>query len=87
MLEDTGYGVSEKASIERCKPDYEDQIKREKQYLDKVEKFLTATMEYLDGMNARRKMAELVGELYSRKVKHKRNIQSLIKQQEKEGGE
>ncbi len=86
MLDDIRDDISEGTS-KRCKPDYEGQIKRQQRSLIRVEIYLQATLNYLDGSLARNKMAELVGELVTLRDSLEKKIQYLVEAQEKEGGE
>ncbi len=83
MLENCEPLSSERKS-ERCKPDYEEIIKRVKTNLDKTIRFRDAALAYLEGKKALDKMAELIGELVTAANQLQRYYDMLIESQEKE---
>ena len=88
MLDDFGYDEPKgMMKAERCKPDYELMIKRERERLNKVDKLLEAIFNYIGTMVSKGKMAELIGELTCMSRRYNASIEDLIEQQEKEGGD
>ena len=84
MLEN-GMGVSEgSAKMRECKRDYEADINREKEMLRKAENLSSALFDYVGYTNLRGPLAELVGELVSKKRQTFHTIEMLIEAQEKE---
>ena len=81
MLEDSYAPVGEKRA-ERCKPDYEKMITKNKEKLRLNTDFQEAIFAYTGNTRLRNKMAELIGELVTEERMLQKNIQQLIKNQE-----
>ncbi|MCK4793086.1 MAG: hypothetical protein KAV87_55665 [Desulfobacteraceae bacterium] len=71
-------------SLERCKPDYETMISRQTEVLQKEEVFRDALLVYFRGKQARKGMAELIGEIVTKCNMLRDQLDALMKQQEKD---
>ena len=67
---------------ERCRPDYESQIKRQRERLEKSESLKHALLNYLDGRRTSGPLAEMLGELVTECVSYQKTIAELIERQE-----
>ena len=68
-------------SVERCKPNYEEMIKRARVGLARATDFRDAALSYFDGVTVRGPMAELIGELVMTCRTHEKTINELIVRQ------
>lgn len=66
---------------ERCRPDYEAQIKGLRLKLTKSETLKNSVIFYLDGRKAKRQLAEMLGELVTECLFYEKRIEELIEQQ------
>lgn len=90
MLEDIyvgpqsiGGGMSR--GLEQCKPDYETMISNQTETLRKEEIFRDALLLYFQDKQARKEMAELIGEMVTKCNLLRRSLDALVKQQEEDG--
>ena len=67
---------------ERCRPDYEAQIKRQRERLEKSESLKHALLNYLDGRRTGGPLAEMLGELVTECMSYEKSIADLIARQE-----
>lgn len=79
--ENTGMEMAKK---ERCRPDYESMINNLQAKLKRTATFADAALEYFEGRTAKNEMAELIGELVTRRDMLTRELAMLIKQQEED---
>ena len=87
MLEDGMGHPDQGVKMERCKPDYETDIKRNQEVLAKTQNFKNALLEYVGYAPLRGTLAELVGELFCKERQILHTIEMLIEAQEKESAE
>lgn len=85
LINNCGQPTMVEMKSERCKPDYEAMILRCREMLSKTEKYLNATMEFFNHDEVDGKIAELVGELYSRRVRLEKEVHVLIERQQNDG--
>ena len=71
-----------KMVAERCRPDYEAQIKGLKEKFDRSESLKMALLNYLNGRKVKGSLAEMLGELVSESVNLSKSITELIARQE-----
>jgi hypothetical protein len=67
---------------ERCRPDYEAQIKNQREKLSKAENLKSALLDYLNHRRISGPLAEMLGELVSETVSLEKTIADLIQRQE-----
>ena len=87
MLDELRDSPSETGANQKCKPNYEHMIKVANAKLTKNVGLREAIFAYAGNVRLRKKMAELVGELYSEQRQLEVKISDLIKEQEKDSGE
>jgi len=79
---DNGPHMEDKIGAQRCKPDYEGMISRNRANAERYAKFISAFYEFIGHESVRDKMAELLGELVSIERRFRMEIENLIKAQE-----
>lgn len=84
-MTDNYLGQSEKKA-ERCRPDYEAQIRNMNDKLSKNKALFAALMEYLAGKRVKGSLAEMIGELVSEERQLSIAITHAIAQQETDSG-
>ena len=67
---------------ERCRPDYEAQIKNQKEKLTRAEGLKETLLYYLNGRRVSGSLAEMLGELVSECASLEKSITELIERQE-----
>lgn len=85
MLSSSGCSGAQISSTgERCKPDYEGMIERERKALQGHEKFFDALNEYVPAGHCGDQMNLLFGEMHQIIRGSKKTIEQLIKKQEED---
>jgi geranylgeranyl pyrophosphate synthase len=79
---DSGEMSSGMKQAERCRPDYEAQIKNLNDKLLKNQALFSALMDYIGGKRVRDKLAEMIGELVSEEHQLMKSIEQTIVAQE-----
>ena len=78
-MQEDGYSSGK---AERCRPDYEAQIKGLKEKLGRSETLQTALLHYFNGKRVKGNLAEMLGELVSEGVYLMKVIAEVVAQQE-----